>query len=138
MQKRILPTSIIAILVVVMIVGMIYTIMEDIRNLSKWSDFTKNLAQINVTIALGYAALVAAIAASLKHAGKFAQHKKDLFGMITAFIYFIIMSLWLYIGSFSYFLSWVNIAPFLVSIWAFTFLSGHFLRVIREMLNIEN
>ncbi|BAH44522.1 hypothetical protein BBR47_35450 [Brevibacillus brevis NBRC 100599] len=137
-MNRFLSTSIMIILVVVMITGMIYAISEDVYTLSKWSDLTKSLSQIYVTIALGYAAFVAAIAATLKHAGKFAQHKKDLFGMITAFIYFIVMSLWLYMGSFSYVLSWVNIIPFLASIWTFIFLSSHFLRVVSEMLNITD
>lgn len=136
-MNRFLSNSIMVTLVLVMLTGMIYAISEDVYTLNKWSDLTKSLSQIYVTIALGYAALVAAIVTTLKHAGKFAQHKKDFFGMITAFIYFIVMSLWLYMGSFSYALSWVNIIPFLASIWTFIYLSSHFLRVVSEMLNIE-
>ncbi|WP_409174378.1 hypothetical protein [Brevibacillus fortis] len=122
----------------VMLTGVIYTLFENVNDLSRWSELTKNLAQINVTIALGYAALVAGIAAALKHAGQFAQHKGRLYGMIKAFVYFITMNLWLYFWSFSKTLAWLNLIPFLGAIGTFAFLSKQFLIVVREMLNVED
>ncbi|TQK62125.1 hypothetical protein FB479_106208 [Brevibacillus sp. AG162] len=121
----------------VMLIGVFTTLFENVNDLSKWSELTKNLAQINVTIALGYAALVAGIASALKHAGQFAIHKGRLYGMIKAFVYFITMSLWLYFWSFSKTLAWLNVIPFLGAIWTFAFLSKQFLTVLREMLNVE-
>ncbi|MGG4439994.1 hypothetical protein [Brevibacillus fortis] len=80
---------------IVMLMGVIYTLFENVYDLRKWSELTKNLAQINVTVALGYAVLLAGIAAALKHAGQFVQHKGRLYAMIKAFVYFITMNLWL-------------------------------------------
>ncbi|MEK3744728.1 hypothetical protein NST23_18770 [Brevibacillus sp. FSL K6-0770] len=136
-MRRFIHALVMPFLAIMMVIGMIYTIIEDANGLSKWSDLTKNLAQINVTLALGYAALVAGIAAALKHAGKFAQHKDDLYGMIKAFVYFIVMNLWMYMWSFSKTLAIANVVAFLGTIWTFGYLSKHFLRVIREMLNAE-
>lgn len=136
-MKKAVDITIIITSLVVTAIGMIYSIIVDMKTLSAWSELTKGLAQMNVTIALGYAALVAGIAAALKHAGKFAKHKNDLYGMIKAFVYFIVMNLWMYLWSFSVILKWANIVPFAGSLWAFVFLSKHFLKIIREMLNAE-
>lgn len=136
-MTRFIHALIMPFLSIMMVIGMCYAIVEDANSLINWSDLTKNLAQINVTIALGYAALVAGIAAALKHAGKFAQHKDDLYGMIKAFVYFIVMNLWMYMWSFSKTLATVNVLAFLGVIWTFGYLSKHFLRVIREMLNVK-
>jgi len=106
-------------------------------NLANWGEFTKGFAQIKVTIALGYAALIAAIAATFKHAGQFAKHKKALYNMIVAFCFMIFMDILLYSWSFDENLRKGNIAIYLLGCWAFLYVTSNFFKVIREMINVE-
>lgn len=120
----------------VMIVAMIFTIYDDL-SLTNWADLTQILAQINVTIALGYTALVAGVAALMRHKVQLALHKDNLYGLMSAFIYFIIMNLWLLTWSFSESLLWATIPAFCGVIWSFLYLSNKVLKTVREMLNAE-
>jgi hypothetical protein len=121
---------------IAMTLGMLGAVGTD-KDFANWGELTKGLAQIKVTVALGYAALIAAVGSMLKHGGQFAKHKKTLYNMIKAFGFAIFMDMLLYVWSFEEHLRVANIALFLLGNYAFLYVSINFFRVIREMINLE-
>ncbi|CAI8878042.1 DUF2878 family protein [Brevibacillus brevis] len=124
---------------VVMLIALVLPMIGAIQggNLSNWGEITKGIAQLKVTVSLGYAALLAAIATTFKHAGQFAKHKKDLYHMILAFVLMIFLDITLYAWSFTEYSRYGNIPVYIIGCWAFLYVTANFLKVIRNMMNIE-
>ncbi|AWX55386.1 hypothetical protein AB432_010175 [Brevibacillus brevis] len=106
-------------------------------NFTAWGEFTKGIAQIKVTVALGYAALIAAIAATQKHAGQFSKNKKALYNIIRLFCLMIFLDMFLYGYSFNVFFQKVNLIIYAGSTLVFIILTVAVLKLIRMMINIE-
>ncbi|MFF0827252.1 hypothetical protein ACFYU8_10255 [Brevibacillus sp. NPDC003359] len=104
------------------------------ENFASWGEFTKGIAQIKVTVMLGYAAL---IAATQKHKDQFSKNKKDLYNVIKLFCLMIFSDMFLCGFSFNVYFQKVNMLIYAGSMLAFIMLTVAVLKLIRMMINIE-